>query len=373
LLPNSPPIEPVGSNSVDFPETNPANDQNPPPASSEGSGIDEPPESPGLQESSGIDLMSALPTISDIPDALVLDWRESRSLDVVVEFFSDPFQATQNLTAWGLKGNAACSFQLADGQDDQHGALNGVYVSIYEFDSPESTRDALDFMLLEKQLGEPLDEIAIEQFGEYSRGLLGLLDYGYEATIFIQTSNVLIRVSAAEKGDDPSEKAKDIASAILTKLGTPPPSNEMTNPDTGNPSIIDPSSNTSSEPVVDSNITTGSENATLLMTFRACPEGFDPDAGNFYAECTIPLDAPDASVISWGGGSTSIMWLERRDYDGAYIYDGSSGTMNVQLSGLAPVVRNSYLVFGDDFEDGSTFTVDLADGETRELYIFYYY
>jgi len=113
---------------------------------------------------------------------------------------------------------------------------------------------------------------------------------------------------------------------------------------------------------------------TILMTFRGCPEGFDPATGDFYAECTIPLDAPDAAVIVWGGdgqGGMSITQLGRQD-DGTYVYTSSQAS-GVTLSGLAPVLRDAYQVFGSDGGDGSTYTVQPAPGEVRQVTIFYYY
>jgi hypothetical protein len=124
-------------------------------------------------------------------------------------------------------------------------------------------------------------------------------------------------------------------------------------------------------------VTSGSGSAaqaTLLMTFRGCPEWFDPGTDDAFATCTIPLDAPDASFISWGGdgqGGMNIAWLDRQ-YDGAYVYTAGPATMNVQLSGLAPVVRNAYLVVGADSVSGAISTVNLANEETREVFVFYY-
>jgi hypothetical protein len=118
-----------------------------------------------------------------------------------------------------------------------------------------------------------------------------------------------------------------------------------------------------------------SPGATLLMTFRGCPEGFDPAIQDFFANCTIPLDAPDASFIYWGGdgqGGMNIAWLERQ-YDGAYIYSAWPLTMNVELLGLAPVVRDAYQVIGADGVNGNTHSVHLVDGEVREVFIFYYF
>lgn len=111
------------------------------------------------------------------------------------------------------------------------------------------------------------------------------------------------------------------------------------------------------------------------MTFRACPEGFDPNSGNYFADCTIPLDAPDKSFLYHGGdgqGGMNIMWLDRQ-YNGEYVFNAGPYTMNLELMGLAPVVRDAYYVVGADAVDGGTYTVYLSDGEVREVYVFYYF
>ena len=118
-----------------------------------------------------------------------------------------------------------------------------------------------------------------------------------------------------------------------------------------------------------------SGSATVRITMRGCPEGFVPGTGDYFAECTIPLDAPDAAVILWGGdgqGGMEIMYLDR-EFDGAYVYQAGPNTMNLQLSGLAPTVRDDFEIFGTDGGDGSAFTINLANGEVREVYVFYYY
>ncbi len=129
---------------------------------------------------------------------------------------------------------------------------------------------------------------------------------------------------------------------------------------TGSPGI--PSSNSSGS-------------AMMLMTFRGCVDGFDPTVHDYFANCTIPLDAPDASIIVWGGdgqGGMSITGLDRQ-YDGAYVYNAGPNTMNLQLSGLAPVVRDAYTVIGADSSAGGAYTIHLTDGEVREVYVFYYF
>jgi hypothetical protein len=122
----------------------------------------------------------------------------------------------------------------------------------------------------------------------------------------------------------------------------------------------------------------GSGEATLLVTFRGCPEEFDPATGDFFAECTIPLDAPEAAFIYWGvklendPGGMHITDLERRD-NGAYVFQAGPGRLDLNISHLSPVVRDAYRVIGADNDVGIDHLVYLAGGETREVYVFYYY
>lgn len=115
--------------------------------------------------------------------------------------------------------------------------------------------------------------------------------------------------------------------------------------------------------------------ATLIITMRGCPEGFDPNTGDFWMECTIPLDAPDNAILIWGGdgqGGMNIAWMDRQ-YNGAYIYEAGPHTMNLQMTGLAPVVRDGYQVFGFDGVSGEHFNINLTNGETREVFVFYWF
>lgn len=121
--------------------------------------------------------------------------------------------------------------------------------------------------------------------------------------------------------------------------------------------------------------TTSSGHATLTMTMRGCPEGFDPNTDDFFTNCTVPLDAPDASFLYHGGdgqGGRNIMWMDRQ-YNGAYIFNAGPYTMNVSLSGLAPVVRDGYTVIGADSVNGDQVNINLVNGETREVWVFYYF
>ena len=112
--------------------------------------------------------------------------------------------------------------------------------------------------------------------------------------------------------------------------------------------------------------------AILQIVMRGCPEGFNPNGGNFHVECTIPLDAPDVSVIGSNQNFVPITSLERR-WDGGYVFYANSGALSVHVSGLAPVLRDGYQVWNYDRQEGDTYSFDLVAGETREAHVFYYY
>ena len=325
-------------------------------------------------ESTGTaDPMSLLPSIADIPGGLIETGRRTRSLPEVAGNYTDPAEATQLFTEWGWQGNAVASFALPSGQQAQSGQVNGVYVSIHQFPGPDEARAALDFSLTEQAAGTSLQEITASPVGEYSRALYGPMDYGNETTVLTQQGRFFIRVSVAMLDGDPTADAVSVTEAILLKVasvstnGMPvgsAPSGSVITPDSSG-AVITPDSG-------------GSAEATLLMTFRGCPEGFDPTTGDFYAECTIPLDAPDASFIYWGvklendPGGMHITRLERQD-NGAYIFPAGPGKMDLNISYLSPVVRDAYQVIGADNDVGTDHLIYLADGETREVYIFYWF
>jgi lysophospholipase L1-like esterase len=326
-----------------------------------------------------VDLMSILPSVADVPSGLVETGRRTRTLPEVAANYTNAAEATRRFTEWRWQGNAVASFALPSGQQAQSGQVNGVYVSIHQFGGADEARAAVDFSLTEQAAGTALWEASSQPLGEYTRVLYGPMDYGNETTLLTQQGDLLIRVSAAMLDGDPTADAVAVSQAILRKVTTastagvpagPVSSGPMITPDSSGAAITPSSSGAAITP--DSG---GSGEATLLMTFRGCPEGFDPNAGDFWAECTIPLDAPDASIIVWGGdgqGGMSITGLDRQ-YNGEYVYDAGPNTMSVQLSGLAPVVRDGYQVVGADGVSGDAYTVNLVVGETSEVYVFYWF
>lgn len=434
------------------------------------------------------DVLSLLPEISDVPSGLVETGRQTRTLPDVVANYTDAAETTQHFTQWGWEQNAIASFALPSNQGAQSGEVNGVYVSIHRFGSPEAGRAALDFSIAEQAAGTSLQEIDTRQFGEYTRALYGSMDYGNETTLLTQQGGLLIRVSAAMLDGDPTAEAESIMQGIVLKAtSTTETGTEVISPDSsggansaqrtwtasiqvtncdaaranceaasgivinislasgeflgsctlGEPEMSpwgvaisvctipglpyqedfvatqDPSTIPAGYEPVQASLTlrvddihpgggdqptfgftnvrtdagsstqsrdtsTATGSATLLMTFRACPERFNPSTGDYLAECTIPLDAPDASFIYWGVKLESDpggMYLNEldRQYNGAYVFHANSGKMDITLSYLSPVVRDAYRVIGSDLDFGDDHIFYLVDGETREVFIFYYY
>ena len=115
--------------------------------------------------------------------------------------------------------------------------------------------------------------------------------------------------------------------------------------------------------------------STLRITLRGCAEGFNPNTDDYFNDCTIPLDAPDAAVILWGGdgqGGMEIALLDRAN-NGAYLYTAGPNTMNLDVTGLDPSVRDAYQVFGFNGVSGDVYTFNLSPGEVREVFVFYYF
>jgi len=63
-----------------------------------------------------------------------------------------------------------------------------------------------------------------------------------------------------------------------------------------------------------------------------------------------------------------------RQYDGAYIFNANSDHgYYLELTGLEPVLRDDFLIYGVDDQDGSSYITLLDNGDTREVHVFYYY
>lgn len=95
--------------------------------------------------------------------------------------------------------------------------IDGIYVSVHEFGTPEFAAKALDYSFDVQAADASLAEIPIDPLGETSRALYGTLSYGNEVTIYVQHGNLLIRLSASSPTGDPRAQSIDL---MTTMLGT---------------------------------------------------------------------------------------------------------------------------------------------------------
>ena len=295
----------------------------------------------GTSPTSTVNPMALLPSIGDVPGGLVETGRRTPNLPDVVANYTDPADTTQRFAAWGWQGNAVASFALPVGPAGAKRAGEWWLrsSSIHRFVGADEARAALDFSLTEQASGTALREAPRQSLGEYTRVLYGShrlrkRNHGVYTAGWLAHPGV---------GGDARRRADvdavSVTETILRKVPTVSPAATATAP-VSSGSVTVPGSG-------------GSAEATLLMTFRGCPEGFNPASGDFSAECTIPLDAPDAAFIYWG------VKLET-DPGGMHVADlrparrlapmapARAGRMDLTLSNLTPVVRDAYQVVGAD-------------------------
>jgi hypothetical protein len=169
--------------------------------------------------------------------------------------------------------------------------------------------------------------------------------------------------------------------AVTVPAGSADPANVMVfvllgGSQGGGSPMIQSVNNSQSGTVSGSTTRSGGAGVTVVMTFRGCPEGFVPGSDDPFSSCTIPLDAPDAALVGEAGlwqSFVSIAALERQ-YGGQYVFRASaSGGFTLELTGLEPVLRDDFLIYGVDGQNGSSYTTLLVAGETREIFVFYYY
>ncbi len=123
--------------------------------------------------------------------------------------------------------------------------------------------------------------------------------------------------------------------------------------------------------------TPGATYGTIDFTLRGCPDGIDPTtSADPYAECTVPLDAPEFAGVIWGGDGQGGIPLSdaSRLNDGTYHVEYVATNVPLSLGGFEPTVRDSYVMFGVDGVDGNgvPFLNGVAPGETIHIHVFYY-
>ncbi|CAA9558175.1 MAG: hypothetical protein AVDCRST_MAG87-1363 [uncultured Thermomicrobiales bacterium] len=156
-----------------------------------------------------------LPAKAQVPPDLVMTEDRERSLDEVTVNFADPAAARQQFVEWGWQRNQIRAFHTPEDAPVQPERIDGIYVSVHEFGTPEFAAEALDYSFDVQSADGALAEIPIDPLGETTRALYGTLSYGNEVTIYVQRDNLLIRLSASSPTGDPRAQATDLMETML--------------------------------------------------------------------------------------------------------------------------------------------------------------
>lgn len=154
-------------------------------------------------------------TEDQVPTGLVMIEDRDRTLDEVTANFSDPAAAREQFVAWGWQRNSIRAFHVPEGTALDPTKIDGIYISVHAFGSPEAAADALTYSFDVQAAGNNLEEIDIEPMGDASRALYGRMPYGNEVTLYVQRGDVLIRLSASSPQGDPRAEALELMRTIL--------------------------------------------------------------------------------------------------------------------------------------------------------------
>jgi hypothetical protein len=157
-----------------------------------------------------IGVAAILPSEEQVPNDLAVIDDGERTLEDVTSGFSDPDEAATMFRGWGWERNVIRAFHTpADATTDPN-KIDGIYISIHEFGSPEEAAEALDYSV-EVHLGDTTlsenNPDKDKELGESSRVLFGEQPYGDEITIYARQGDALIRLSASSPEGDPTEEA----------------------------------------------------------------------------------------------------------------------------------------------------------------------
>jgi hypothetical protein len=171
---------------------------------------------PGATPTAIVHLATLLPTGDEVPAGLEMTQDGERTLDDVLSGFPD--EAAERFAAWGWRGNVVRAFHTPAGADVSPGAVDGVYVSIHAFATPDDAGDALAYIVDTHKRQDPA---VVEQghlgLGDESRVLWGEQPYGSEVTLYVRAGSVVIRLSANAPDGDPSEVAWGLIDVILSR------------------------------------------------------------------------------------------------------------------------------------------------------------
>ncbi len=170
---------------------------------------------PSVTASPEASLDFVLPTVDQVSNDLVIISDGERTLDDVASGFYDPVATIEQFVAWGWQGNVIRAFHVADDASSDPATVDGIYISVHEFGSPQFAADALDYALDGHAAGTNLEEIGVEEQGDYSRALYGEMPYGNEVTLYVQQGTYLIRLSASSPEGDPTAEATALMQTIL--------------------------------------------------------------------------------------------------------------------------------------------------------------
>ncbi len=154
-------------------------------------------------------------TEAQVPNGMVMIEDRDRPLDEVVANLSDPVAAREQFVAWNWQRNHIRAFHVPEGTAPDPAAIDGIYISVHEFGSPDAAADALTYSLGVQTGGTDLEEVAVENMGDTSRALYGKVPYGNETTIYVQKGNALIRLSASSPQGDPRAEALELMRTML--------------------------------------------------------------------------------------------------------------------------------------------------------------
>lgn len=186
-------------------------------AFAQGASTPSPSGSPSPVASTGLFLL----TQEQVPSGLVTIQDGERTLDDVASGFSDPEATIDQFVEWGWQRNVVRAFHLPEDVDAGPGQIDGIYMSVHEFGSPQAAADALDYSIEVHAAGADFEELPDVQLGDYSRALYGEMSYGDEVTLYVQQGNMLIRLSAASPEGDPTEEATELMQTALDSQTTP--------------------------------------------------------------------------------------------------------------------------------------------------------
>jgi hypothetical protein len=177
-------------------------------------------------------LLDLLPTAADVGPAFVVVDNRTRTLAEQATGFANADEAARMLAGWGWQENVFRVFKTAD-VNSTGAPVATLDISLTRFANTEGATNALPYFLSDRatvlaQFEVKSQNVTPQPIGDEMRVLSGPVEGGDDATLYVRTGALLLRLSLTTSSGAPAISPESIAQEIIDRAIGQTPSGTLT-------------------------------------------------------------------------------------------------------------------------------------------------